>query len=78
MWVPFSALLGRSLGGVVLGSLKTIHTRNLCPIGYRPKPLFEGGHDCGILVLKFIEMWDGISKFDGKALLDYTTVSLPI
>ncbi|QCD89632.1 hypothetical protein DEO72_LG4g578 [Vigna unguiculata] len=42
-WVSFSELLGRTLGGVVLGSLKAIHTRNICPVGYRPKPLFEGG-----------------------------------
>jgi len=42
-WVPFGTLLGRSLGGVVLGSLKVIHTSNLCPVGYCPKPLFEGG-----------------------------------
>ncbi|QCE12469.1 hypothetical protein DEO72_LG10g3713 [Vigna unguiculata] len=30
-------------------------------------------HDCGVLVLKFIEMWDGVSQFNGKALPDYTT-----
>jgi len=42
-WVSFGALLGRTLGGVVLGSLKVIHTRNICLVGYRLKPLFECG-----------------------------------
>jgi len=40
-WVPLGTLLGRSLGGIVLGSLKAIHTRNLCPVGYRQKPYLK-------------------------------------
>ncbi|QCD87255.1 Ulp1 protease family [Vigna unguiculata] len=32
-------------------------------------PIQPNGRDCGVLVLKFIEMWDGVSKFDGKAWL---------
>jgi len=35
-------------------------------------------HDCGVLVLKFIKMWDGVSKFDGKVMPNYSTVSLLI
>ena len=39
--VSFGALLGCTLVGVVVGLLKVIHTTNIWPVGYRPKPLFE-------------------------------------
>lgn len=31
-------------------------------------------YDCGLLVLKYIEMWDGVAKYDGKTMPDYTSV----
>ncbi|QCE02211.1 Ulp1 protease family [Vigna unguiculata] len=41
-------------------------------------PIQPNGHDCGVLVLKFIEMWDGVSQFNGKALPDYTIEELQL
>ncbi|XP_027908741.1 uncharacterized protein LOC114168203 [Vigna unguiculata] len=41
-------------------------------------PIQPNGHDCGVLVLKFIEMWDGVSQFNGKALPNYTTEELQL
>jgi len=31
-------------------------------------------HDCGVIVLKFIELWDGSPKFNGNCMPQYTTV----
>lgn len=42
-WVPFGALLGCTLVGIVVGWLKVIHTTKIWPVGYRPKHLFERG-----------------------------------
>ncbi|QCE11570.1 hypothetical protein DEO72_LG10g2803 [Vigna unguiculata] len=32
-------------------------------------------HDCGILVLKYLQMWDGLKRFDGKNMPSYSCVS---
>ena len=32
-------------------------------------------YDCGILVLKMMELWDGDKKFDGNSMHHYTNVS---
>ncbi|QCE05961.1 ubiquitin-conjugating enzyme E2 S [Vigna unguiculata] len=41
-------------------------------------PIQPNGHDCGVLVLKFIKMWDGVSKFDGKVMPNYSTEELQL
>jgi hypothetical protein len=33
-------------------------------------------HDCGIYVLKFLEMWDGERKWGDKTMPDFTLVTL--
>ncbi|XP_027911479.1 uncharacterized protein LOC114170193 [Vigna unguiculata] len=33
-------------------------------------------HDCGIMVLKYLEIWDGIKRFDGKSMPAYTDEDL--
>lgn len=30
--------------------------------------------DCGVIMRKAIEIWDGEEKYDGKSMLDYTNV----
>ena len=31
-------------------------------------------YDSGVIVLKTMELWDGVKKFDGNNMLDYTNV----
>ncbi|KOM25325.1 hypothetical protein LR48_Vigan97s001500 [Vigna angularis] len=32
-------------------------------------------HDCGVIMLKAMEIWDGDEKYNGKSMPEYTTVS---
>ncbi|BAT89463.1 hypothetical protein VIGAN_06041900, partial [Vigna angularis var. angularis] len=33
-------------------------------------------HDCGVIMLKAMEIWDGDKKYDGKSMPQYTTEEL--
>ncbi|KAG2372034.1 uncharacterized protein HKW66_Vig0210980 [Vigna angularis] len=33
-------------------------------------------HDCGVIMLKAMEIWDGDEKYNGKSMLEYTTEEL--
>ena len=37
-------------------------------------PIFK--HDYGILVLKYLDMWEGLKRFDGKTMPPYSSVTL--
>ncbi|KOM55451.1 hypothetical protein LR48_Vigan10g134300 [Vigna angularis] len=39
-------------------------------------PIQPNTYDCGLLVMKYMELWDNQPKFDGKKMPDYTTVGL--
>ncbi|QCE11044.1 Ulp1 protease family [Vigna unguiculata] len=39
-------------------------------------PIQPNLHDCGVIVLKFIELWDGSPKFNGNCMPEYTTEDL--
>jgi len=32
-------------------------------------------YDCGVIVLKVMELWDGHKKYDGNSMPHYTNVS---
>ncbi|KOM35502.1 hypothetical protein LR48_Vigan02g165200 [Vigna angularis] len=42
------------------------------------KELTRLWYDCGILVIKYIELWDHTPKFDGKKMPDYTMEQLQV
>ncbi|BAT74246.1 hypothetical protein VIGAN_01187200 [Vigna angularis var. angularis] len=33
-------------------------------------------HDCGVIMLKAMEIWDGDEKYNGKSMPEYTTEEL--
>ncbi|WVZ13518.1 hypothetical protein V8G54_011084 [Vigna mungo] len=37
-------------------------------------PVQPNTYDCGVIMMKAIEIWDGEDKFDGKSMPDYTNV----
>ncbi|WVZ17478.1 hypothetical protein V8G54_010460 [Vigna mungo] len=37
-------------------------------------PVQPNTYDCGVIMMKAIEIWDGEEKFDGKSMPDYTNV----
>ncbi|KOM57930.1 hypothetical protein LR48_Vigan11g096300 [Vigna angularis] len=36
----------------------------------------QGKHDCGVIMLKAMEIWDGDEKYNGKSMPQYTTKEL--
>ncbi|XP_052723614.1 ubiquitin-like-specific protease ESD4 isoform X2 [Vigna angularis] len=41
-------------------------------------PIQPNTYDCGLLVMKYMELWDNQPKFDGKKMPDYTTEQLQL
>jgi len=32
-------------------------------------------YDCGVMIIKYMELWDGSRRFNGKNMPEYSTVS---
>ena len=37
--------------------------------------VFFFNYDCGMMVIKYMELWDGSRRFNGKNIPKYSTVS---
>ncbi|WVZ04468.1 hypothetical protein V8G54_025274 [Vigna mungo] len=39
-------------------------------------PIQPNSYDCGVYVLKFMELWDGVQRYDGKTMPNYSSEEL--
>ncbi|XP_068466493.1 putative ubiquitin-like-specific protease 1B [Phaseolus vulgaris] len=39
-------------------------------------PIQPNGYDCGVLVLKYIEVWNGMVEYEGKTMSEYNSEEL--